>query len=82
MCIVNSLYHWNNARVTSDFDVLLSFIARFSRGEIPFNELTQHEAIFYKTSGNNKLAHTQGKHNHDNKRTFKRGLAAIASTLF
>jgi hypothetical protein len=82
MCIVNSLYHWNNARVTSDFDVLLSFIARFSRGEIPFNELTQHEAIFYKTPGNNKLAHTQGKHHHDNKRTFKRGLAAIANTLF
>jgi hypothetical protein len=68
--------------VTSDFDVLFSFIARFSRGEIPFNELSQHEAIFYKTPGNNKLAHTQGKHNREGKRMFKRGLTAIANTLF
>ncbi|APQ43043.1 non-structural polyprotein [Bastrovirus-like_virus/VietNam/Bat/17819_21] len=81
MCVVNSLFHHSNSRMTSDFDVLLSFLFRFSRREIPFSELTKHEAIYYKTPGNNKLQHTQGKHNPSVRKNISRGLSNIVASF-
>lgn len=57
MCKVNALFYDNTTRSADRFDVLLSFLFRFARKEIPFSELSEHEAIFYKTDTN--LKHTQ-----------------------
>lgn len=82
MCVVNSLYHHQNTRVTPDFDVLLSFLLRFSRSEIPFSELTCHEAIFYKASPSTSLFHTQVHKHRSLKSKLGRGLAAVTNTIF
>ena len=58
MCRINALYYDGSTRTDSNFDVLLSFLFRFSRREISFNELTCHEAIFYKTDATRSLRHT------------------------
>jgi len=49
MCKVNSLHYTDSTRCESEFDVLISFLFRFARKEIPFSELYQSEAIYYKT---------------------------------
>lgn len=46
---VNAFHYDGNVRTEPDFDVLLSFLFRFARGEIPFTELYESEAIHYKT---------------------------------
>lgn len=53
MCKVNSLHYTNKTSNEGDFDVLLSFLFRFARGEIPFSELYESEAIYYKTDAPN-----------------------------
>nr|QZZ63399.1 hypothetical protein [Nelson Astrovirus-like 1] len=58
MCKVNALFYDNTTDSESRFDILLSFILRFARREISFNELTQHECIFYKTDAPSHLNHT------------------------
>ncbi|UBK24595.1 non-structural polyprotein [Microbat bastrovirus] len=58
MCVVNALCYDGSSRTSGRFDVLLSFLFRFSNREIPFNELSCHEAIFYKTDCTNSIRHT------------------------
>lgn len=53
MCKVNALFYDETTRSANRFDVLLSFLLRFGRKEISFNELSAHEAIFYKTDAPN-----------------------------
>nr|UQB75993.1 ORF1 [Flumine Bastrovirus 3] len=49
MCKVNSLHYTDSVRCESEFDVLISFLYRFARKEIPFSELYQSEAIYHRT---------------------------------
>jgi len=58
MCRINALYYDGSTRTDGNFDILLSFLFRFSRREISFNELTCQEAIFYKTDASRSLRHT------------------------
>jgi hypothetical protein len=51
MCKVNSLHYTGSTRCEAEFDVLLSFLFRFSRKEIPFSETYESEAIYYRTDG-------------------------------
>jgi hypothetical protein len=57
MCNVNALYYDGSTRTSHKSDTLLSFLRRFSGREIPFSELSCHEAIFYKTDAPS-LRHT------------------------
>nr|WGZ60527.1 non-structural polyprotein [Bastrovirus sp.] len=78
MCKVNALFYDSTTRSHNRFDILLSFLLRFGRKEINFNELTQHEAIFYKTdSPASNLPHTHIKV----KRSFGAKIASAALKL-
>jgi len=50
-CKLNALYYFGDTRCEADFDVLMSFLLRFSRGEIPFSGLIQKERLQLRYSG-------------------------------
>lgn len=84
MCKVNALFYDNTTRSEAKFDALLSFLIRFGRKEISFNELSSCEAIFYKTDAPANLYHTQKKINV--KKSLGQKITSVAtkslSTLF
>jgi hypothetical protein len=51
MCRLNSVFYYGTTRGEADFDVLLSFLLRFSRGEIPFETLIEKERLQLRYSG-------------------------------
>ena len=55
---VNSYHYTSSLDKESHFDTLLSFLIRFSTGEIPFSETKEYEAMTYITDGQASLGET------------------------